>query len=157
MDNAQSARQGNVDEPIRYDTDIVAWANEQAGLIRAGRFDLLDIANIADEIEDVGRAERRELTSRMAVLIAHLLKWQHQPSHRGRSWERTIKEQRRQAKMRLEEVPSLRPKLRNVKWLSAMWSEAVVLAIKDTGYDDFPEICPWNLMQEVLKDGWLPD
>ena len=58
-----------------YETDIIAWANEQAAFIRAGKFDLLDIEHIAEEIEDVGKSEKRELASRMAVLLMHLLKW----------------------------------------------------------------------------------
>ena len=57
----------------RYETDVVAWASEQSRLIRAGRFELLDLAHIAEEIEDVGKSELRELASRMAVLLAHLL------------------------------------------------------------------------------------
>lgn len=69
----------------RYETDIVAWANEQAQLVRAGQFELLDLEHIAEEIEDVGKSEQRELASRMTLLIAHLLKWQFQPERRGRS------------------------------------------------------------------------
>lgn len=64
-----------MEQRIRYEQDIVAWANQQAAFIRAGRFDLLDLEHIADEIEDVGKSERRELISRMAELLAHLLKW----------------------------------------------------------------------------------
>ena len=60
----------------RYETDVVAWANEQAALLRAGKFSALDIEHIADEVEDVGKSEKRELASRMAVLLSHLLKWQ---------------------------------------------------------------------------------
>ena len=67
---------------IAYEKDIVAWANEQAGFIRARRFDLLDLENIAEEIEDVGKSEQRELESRMAVLFAHLLKWKFQSERR---------------------------------------------------------------------------
>ena len=77
---------------ITYDTDIIAWANEQAALIRARRFDLLDLEHIAEEIEDVGKSEKRELASRMAILLSHLLKWQFQSGRRGASWQRTIKE-----------------------------------------------------------------
>ena len=77
-----------------YDKDINAWAQEQARLLRAGRFEMLDIEHIAGEIEDVGKSEQRELASRMAVLLAHLLKWQYQPERRGASWEKTIKAQR---------------------------------------------------------------
>ena len=79
----------------RYETDVMAWANEQARLIRAGRFDLLDLEHIAEEIKDVGKSEQRELANRMAVLLAHLLKWQYQPDRRGSSRVRTIKEQRK--------------------------------------------------------------
>ncbi len=77
-----------------YDEDVVAWANEQARRLRAGEFHRLDIEHIADEIESVGKTEQQELVNRMAVLIAYLLKWQYQPSHRSRSWENTIREQR---------------------------------------------------------------
>ena len=80
---------------IAYEKDIVAWANEQASFIRAGRFDLLDIEHLAEEIEDVGKSEQRELASRMALLLSHLLKWQFQSGRRGASWQRTIKEQRK--------------------------------------------------------------
>jgi hypothetical protein len=71
-----------------YEADVVMWANEQARLIRAGRFELLDLAHVAEEIEDVGKSEQRELASRMAVLLAHLLKWQYQPGRRGASCQR---------------------------------------------------------------------
>ena len=77
---------GGGEMSVAYEKDIVAWANEQASFIRAGRFDLLDLENIAEEIEDVGKSEQRELESRMAVLLAHLLKWEFQPERRGVSW-----------------------------------------------------------------------
>ena len=64
--------------------------NEQAALFRAGRFGLLELEHVAEEIEDVGESERRELTNRLAVLLAHLLNWQFQPGRRYTSWERTI-------------------------------------------------------------------
>ena len=72
---------------ITYDQDVVSWSIEQARLLRAGRFDLLDIQHIAEEIEDVGKSEQRELANRMAILLAHLLKWQYQPDRRGASWQ----------------------------------------------------------------------
>lgn len=73
-----------------YETDVIAWANEQARLLRAGLLSQLDIEHIADEIEDVGKSEKREIRNRMALLLAHLLKWQYQPIYRGNSWIRTI-------------------------------------------------------------------
>lgn len=75
----------------RYEQDVVAWAQEQAALLREGKFSAVDVEHIADEIEDVGKSEQRELSSRMAVLLADLLRWQYQPGRRGSSWQRTIK------------------------------------------------------------------
>lgn len=63
-----------------YEKDVVLWAQEQAALLRSGQFSKLDVEHVEDEIEDVGRSEKRELASRMAVLHAHLLKWQAQPN-----------------------------------------------------------------------------
>ncbi len=78
---------------IRYETDIVAWANQQAWLVRNKKLDLLDLEHIAEEIEDVGKSEQRELANRMAVLLQHLLKWQYQPARQGTSWQLMIKNQ----------------------------------------------------------------
>ena len=85
-----------------YQKDIVAWANEQAAFIRMGKFDQLDLEHLAEEIEDVGKSEQRELESRMSVLFAHLLKWQYQPDRQDGSWTRTIKEQRKGVLARLK-------------------------------------------------------
>ena len=140
--------------PTGYDQDVMAWAAEQARLLRAGRFDQLDIEHIADEIEDVGKSEKRDLASRMAVLLAHLLKWQHQPARRGASWERTMREQRKQVLRKLKETPSLGPLLSDPDWVEGAWADAVTLAVGE-GLDAFPEACPWRLA-DVLADGWLP-
>ncbi|WP_157266170.1 DUF29 domain-containing protein [Azohydromonas aeria] len=139
-----------------YDKDIVAWANEQAQLLRAGRFDLLDIERIADEIEDVGKSEQNELASRMALLLSHLLKWAYQPQRRGNSWLRTIRDQRRLIQRRLDKTPSLRPMLSDPDWQDEMWVDAVRFAQQETGLDAFPENCPWSWQDEVLAEGWLP-
>lgn len=140
-----------------YERDIVAWANEQARLLRARRFDLLDIEHIAGEIEDVGKSEQRELASRMAVLLAHLLKWRYQPERRGASGEKTIRAQRKEIGYALEESPSLAPKLQEPRWFDMVWARAVAQAVTETGLDCFPEICPWQIDEEVLSEHWLPE
>lgn len=142
----------------RYENDVVAWANEQASLIRAGRFDELDLAHIAEEIEDVGKSEQRELASRMAVLLAHILKWQFQPQKRSVSWTLTIKEQRRLLVRRIRKTPSLGPMLVDPEWIDEIWVDAKALAEKETGLDisTFPEACPWA-MADVLVEDWLPE
>ena len=140
-----------------YEKDINAWANEQARLLRAGRFDLLDVEHIAGEIEDVGKSEQRELASRMAVLMAHLLKWQYQADRRGASWEKTIKAQRKEISYALGESPSLAPKLQEPRWLDMVWARAVAQAVGETGLDVFPDECPWAIHDEVLNEAWLPE
>ena len=140
----------------RYEQDIVAWANEQARLLRAGRFDLIDIENVAEEIEDVGKSEQRELISRMAVLLAHLLKWQYQPEQRGNSWRRTIQTQRKRLLIALEETPSLRARPAYIAWWDKVWLEAVEQAIQETHLDIFPEVCPWTF-DEIINENWWPE
>ncbi|MFM0050350.1 DUF29 domain-containing protein, partial [Caballeronia grimmiae] len=84
-----------------YDKDVVAWAREQAALLRAGKLSAIDIEHVAEEIEDVGKSEQREFASRMSVLLAHLLKWKFQPDRRGNSWRNTIRTQRAAVERRL--------------------------------------------------------
>ena len=120
---------------IAYEKDIIAWANEQASFIRAKRFDLLDLENIAEEIEDVGKSEKRELASRMAILLSHLLKWQFQSGRRGASWQRTIKEQRKAITLEMRSTPSLKVSLNDLDWLAKIWADAVAKAVDETGLD----------------------
>jgi hypothetical protein len=138
-----------------YETDVVAWAHEQAKLLRSGQLSALDIEHIAEEIEDVGKSEQRELANRMAVLLAHLLKWQHQPAMRSRSWETTMKYQRAAIVKRLKRTPSLKPMLTDPEWVEDMWGDAVEQAAKETGLDTFQESCPWNI-EQATSEGWLP-
>ncbi len=91
-----------------YDTDFVLWTREQAAALRAGRLDALDRDNLAEEVESLGRKDRRELESRLTVLVMHLLKWRHQPDQRGGSWDSTIRTQRREIEKLLNDSPSLR-------------------------------------------------
>ena len=138
-----------------YEKDVVVWSIEQAALIRAGRFELLDLENIAEEILDVGKSEQRELANRMALLLAHLLKWQFQTELRGSSWQRTIKAQRKGVLSRLDETPSLRGKLSDARWFDMIWSDALAQAANETGLDVSPEVCPWA-MDEILAADWFP-
>ena len=139
-----------------YDKDVVAWANEQAALLRSGRFNELDIEHIADEVEDVGKSEQRELVSRMAILLAHLLKWKFQPERRGSSWLFTMKDQRRLIKRRLQKMPSLNAMFNDSDWLDEMWVDGVAVARKEAGIEDWPENCLWSI-EQIMDDSFLPD
>lgn len=138
-----------------YEKDIIVWAEQQARLLRGGRLSELDIQHIAEEIEDVGKSEQRELASRMAVLLTHLLKWQYQSERRGNSWRRTILEQRNGIARRLRRTPSLRSSLRDEDWWADAWGDAVSAAIQEAALEDLPENCPWETAQ-VLDPQWLP-
>ena len=139
-----------------YEKDVVAWAMEQAALLRAGQLSALDIEHIAEEIEDVGKSEKRELASRMAVLLAHLLKRVHQPGRRGSSWTRTLKEQRKAIAAALRQTPSLKASLSDADWLAGVWADAVTKAVDETGLDNFPDDCPWSMAQ-VLAEDFFPE
>jgi hypothetical protein len=140
-----------------YEADVVAWSQEQARLLRAGRFDALDIQHIAEEIEDVGKSEQRELASRMTVLLLHLLKWQLQPQRRGSSWEATIRHQRERIARRLERTPSLKASLCDPDWWDDAWGDARLETVREIGigFDTLPASCPWTAA-EVLDPGHWP-
>jgi hypothetical protein len=142
--------------PQTYDQDIIAWADEQARLLRTGQFNQLDIEHIAEEIEDVGKSEQRELASRMAVLLAHLLKWQFQPAYRGNSWRRTIMDQREGIARRLKKTPSLKASLEDTDWWADAWQDARQQASRETGigYDAFPEALPWEFKRIMNPEFW---
>ena len=139
-----------------YDRDFYAWANEQAALLRAGRLQDLDIENVAEEIESMGRSEKRELLNRLTVLLLHLLKWRYQAGYRGRSWQLTIKEQRRKVVRHLDDNPSLKHMLPEV--FAESYADSTLEAERETGIleTSFPQICPWTYDQ-VMSADWLPD
>ena len=142
----------------KYESDVIAWANEQAAFIRAGRFDLLDIEHLADEVEDVGKSEQRELANRMAILLCHLLKWQYQPERRGNSWEATIKTQRAGIERRLGKTLSLQYSLQDADWWDGTWDDSIGQAAQETGIAlaTFPVRCPWTFATIMNPDFW-PD
>src|SRR4029453_13613406 len=92
-----------------YDHDFYAWTQEQAALLRKGAVHALDLTNLAEEIESLGKSQHRELGSRLDVLMLHLLKWGYQPLERSGSWPGTIRTQRRELRRLLQQNPSLRP------------------------------------------------
>ena len=139
-----------------YEKDVVAWAMEQAALLRAGKLSAIDIEHIADEIEDVAKSEKRELARRVSELLAHLLRWQHQPGRRCSSWTRSIKVQRKSIASVLQAAPSLTASLTDPRWVEGTWHDAVAKAIDETGLDAFPEDCPWSIDQ-VLSAAFFPE
>jgi hypothetical protein len=138
-----------------YDTDFYAWANGQAALLRAGDLTRADIGHIAEEIESMGRSERRALVGLLSVLLLHLLTWQFQPSHRGASWRLAIANARDDAADLLVDNPSLRAHLDEA--VAAAYRRARRRAEAETGLpsEAFPPICPFEQTQ-IFEDNYLP-
>lgn len=141
-----------------YADDFHAWAYRQADLLKTRRFDCLDIENLAEEIEAMGRSEFHALRNRLAVLIAHLLKYRFQPNMRSRSWNLTIDAQREEIQILLAEMPSLKSKLNAPDFFPTAWKLGVVRAVKETALEKktFPAEPCWDLAQ-VLDTAFFPD
>ena len=138
-----------------YETDFYGWTIEQAKFLKEGVWDCLDISNLVEEIESLGKQQRQELRNRLGILLGHLLKWEFQPSHRSKSWLATLREQRRRIRDLLEESPSLKPYLPEV--LEKAYQDGVDLAVRETSlnYKDFPEECLYSL-EQVLDFSFFP-
>jgi hypothetical protein len=138
-----------------YETDYSRWLFESARLLREGRFAEADIANIVEELEDMGRSEYRAVASHLGVLLAHLLKWEHQPQQRSNSWRGSIFNARRAIAKRLTESPSLRGRLAEA--LADEYEDARYNAANETGLPDsaFPLACPYNV-EQALDPGFWP-
>ena len=141
---------------ISYDKDFYSWTQEQAELLKHGRFSESDIDNLIEEVETMGRTEKRELESRLTVLLLHLLKWKYQDVRQRRSWELSIIEQRLKFEETLEENPGLKSKLDDI--LKKAYRYAVIEASKETkiSIKIFPELCPWEL-DKITDSEFYPD
>lgn len=139
----------------QYEQDFYAWSLHSARLIRAGKLSEIDTEHLAEEIESMGKSEKREFMNRFAILIAHLLKWQFQPGRRSNSWKYTIKEQRLQLLELLEESPSLKHDL--PAKIKSIYEHARTIALRDTGLDEnnLPPSCPFSIDESLTMD-FLP-
>lgn len=138
------------------DVDFCGWVTEQVELLRAGRIAEADIESLVDEIESLGKSERRELDNRLRELMMYLIKWHWQPESRGNGWLVSISKQRDGIRDVLDDSPSLNSKLADAACKA--WLLAMRYAALETGIDVrvFPSECPWKL-DDVLNEQWLPE
>lgn len=138
-----------------YDVDFYAWTVEQARLLQAQHWAQLDISNLVEEIESLGRQQRQELRNRLGILLGHLLKWQYQPGRRSKSWLATLREQRREVLILLDESPSLKPYLPEA--IAVGYQAGLDLAVRETplNYDNLPATCGYSL-EQILSSEYLP-
>ena len=141
----------------RYDRDLYGWALEQAALLRAGRIAEADALNIAEELDDVGNEQYDKLESALRIVLLHLLKWDHQPQRRTRSWYASIKVQRNQAQRILRKNPGLKPLIAEA--VADAYSDARVEAAAQTRLREksFPETCPYAWDQILERPIDWPD
>jgi Domain of unknown function DUF29 len=138
----------------KYDRDFYAWANEQAALLRAGEVSRADLENIAEELERLGRTEKREFVSRLTALLTLLLKARFQRRKRSASWKEEIMFARGQLLEHLDDNPSLKDKLPET--IASAFRNARRSAVDETGPDDgaFPVACPWAFEQMIDEKFW---
>lgn len=140
----------------KYQQDFYAWLMENAKLLREKNFIEIDAEQIAEELEAMGKSEKRELINRLTVLLAHLLKWQFQVAKRSRSWKNTILTQRIDINELLEDSPSLRYEL--IQKIEVAYEKAILTAEDETGIEKshFPHKCPFSL-EEILEKEFFPE
>jgi hypothetical protein len=130
-----------------YEQDFYQWTQEQAGLLKAGALSQLDVENLIEEVESMGKSQKKELLSRLTILLMHLLKWDYQPEFQSRSWKSTIVTQRKEIRNLLEDNPSLRRIIQEKA--DILYRDAVEIASAETGLSEslFPETCPYSIEQ----------
>lgn len=140
-----------------YEADFVRWLDYQAELLRQGRAAELDLENLAEEVESIGRSDKREVENRLTVLLLHLLKYQFQPNKRSRSWLSTIDEQRRQLELVLRDSPSLLKSYAPTVFEDS-YRYARRKASRETrlSIETFPETSPYTL-EQTLDEDFLPE
>jgi len=143
------------DLSIEYDRDFCYWLEQNVALLRAGKLTEIDIENISEELESMGKSQHHELISRLRVLFIHLLKWQYQPEQRSSSWKGTIVEQREQIFQLIETSPSLKHEI-DSKIIKA-YRGAVKYVVAESGLaeDIFPCQCPYTL-EQILNEDFYP-
>ena len=139
-----------------HEKDVYGWAVHTAQLLREKKMNEVDFDGIIEELEEMGISNKHALTSRLALVITHLLKWQYQPNKRGHSWKYTIEEQRDEARNYLEENPSLKSKLADIMIKS--YRSAMIKAAKETSLDKktFPAECPYTF-EQIMNDEFYPE
>jgi hypothetical protein len=158
MDDRTDPKPDNAQEKhARYDRDLYSWAVEQAALLRAGKIAEADALNIAEELDDVGNEQYDKLESALRIILLHLLKWDHQPERRSRSWHASIKVQRKYVLKVLRKNPGLKPVADEA--VTEAYETARIQASAQTSLEEesFPYDCPysWDEIMERPID-WPP-
>jgi hypothetical protein len=152
----QSTSADSIQNPNLYEEDFYQWIETTINLLRNRKLNQLDYDNLIEELESMGRSEKRVIKSNLEVVLLHLLKWKYQPEHCSKSWQNSIREHRKRIQKLLQDSPSLN------KWLSDVFDECYQDARDDAAYEtglpieQFPTQSPF-LKEEALNINYLPD
>ena len=137
-----------------YDYDFYAWTQEQANLLKNQNYNNLDLENLIEEIESMGKSNISQLENRLTILLAHLLKWKYQSHFRSNSWECTIKEQRKKIISHIVKNPSLKSSLDEI--FKEAYEYAILQASRETriATSQFPEQSPFTYQQTINDVFW---
>ena len=138
-----------------YNRDYHLWLEETAQLLKNRDFEQLDLENLIEEIETLGRSERNKLISSLRLIYQHLLKWQYQPEKRSKSWTDTIDRERDNVNDYIEDMPSLKRSLDDPEAIGKAYSRGRRDAMKETGINNLPKECPFTI-EQVLDSNYLP-
>jgi Domain of unknown function DUF29 len=139
-----------------YTTDFTLWAEQTAQLLRENRWQEIDLETLAEEIEGLGKSERRGIVSQFIRLLLHLLKWQYQPQRRSDSWLDSITDARTQIELAIADSPTLRNY--PAEQLEYSYRRARQQAAQQTKLplSVFPESCPYSI-DRVFQEDWFPE
>jgi Domain of unknown function DUF29 len=142
----EPSRKKNAD----HEKDFFSWTHKQSEILKQREFSKLDVENLIEEIESLGRSEKRTLQSYLEVLLMHMLKAKFQPEKYSRSWELSIKNSRIKARQVLDDSPSLKPKLSEI--IKKSYESARLDAAQETELEEktFPKRCPWTINEIFL-------
>ncbi|MEA5579141.1 DUF29 domain-containing protein [Anabaena sp. UHCC 0451] len=138
-----------------YEQDYSLWLKTTIEKLREHQFQAIDIDNLIEELETLGRSEKKALRSYLRLIVMHLLKWQYQPEKRSKSWQITIRNNRFEIEEVLQDSPSLKPQLAEL--LTQCYPRAVMEASDETGLpvSTFPSSCPFTI-EQILDQNFLP-
>ena len=136
----------------KHDEDLYEWTMVNASLLKQGKYQEADMINIIEEMETLGRSNKRELVSRSGVLIAHLLKWQYQPTFRSASWEGTIERQRIEIDDLLGENPSLRFHIQEALPKAYKYALSILKEETQINLKSLPDECPYSFDQMMIEE-----
>jgi len=140
----------------KYLADFNSWIDQTAQLLRESRWHEVDVPHLIEEVEGLGKSERRGIASQLTRLLLHLLKWQYQTQRRSDSWLDSITDARTQIELAIEDSPSLISY--PVEQLEESYQRARRQAAKQTSMAIamFPDVCPYS-PELVLAEDWLPE